>query len=143
MRWFTHTNTRTAMKHIVLLLMLLGLGTCAYTQADNMRAQVLIPPGIQFARGMEQQLQAQLSGFDGNQEYLRTRAVEVNTVPGVIQFTLILDDDNHNGYFDLRFSASTKAEFETMLREIFCRLNIRFVMVNDVNFENCRLITLP
>lgn len=113
-----------------------------YAQSD-VRAQVLIPPGIQFARGQEHQLQVQLSGFDGNQEYLRTRTVDVNTVPGVLQFNLILDDDNYNGYFDLRFSSSTKAEFETMLREIFCRLNIRFVMVNDVNFENCRAVTIP
>lgn len=131
------------MKHIVLLMMMLALGTFAHAQADNVRAQVLIPPGIQFARGMEHQLQVQLSGFNGDQEYLRSRGVEINTVPGVIQFTLILDDDNHNGYFDLRFSASTKAEFETMLREIFCRLSIRFVMVNDTNFENCRMVTIP
>lgn len=132
------------MKKIVLLL--LAAGACslpALAQSDEVRAQLVMPQGVQFARGMENQLQVKLTGFDGNQEYLRTRTVDVNTVPGVLQFNLILDDDNQSGYFDLRFSSSTKAEFETMLREIFCRLNIRYIMVNDVNFEGCRLISIP
>lgn len=112
-------------------------------QASDVHAQLLLAPGVQFARGQEHQLQVQLSGFDGNQEYLRTRTVDVNTVPGVIQFNLMLDDDNHNGYFDLRFSASTKDEFQAMLREIFCRLNIRFIRLNDVDFTDCRLLQVP
>ena len=131
------------MKKLFLFLFAAGYCLAADAQASEVRAQLLMPEGVQFTRGIENQLQVQLSGFDGNREYLSTRTVDVNTVPGVIQFSLILDDDNQNGYFDLRFSSSTKAEFETMIREIFCRLNIRYITVNDVNFEGCRSISIP
>lgn len=134
-------------KHILFLFLLisgLGFGASAQqTQNPTVRAQFLLPSGMQFARGQEQQIQIRVNGLDESQEYLRTRTVDVNSIPGITTFNMILDDNNEDGYFDLRFTASTKAEFETMIREVFCRLDIQSVLINDTAFENCRLLTIP
>lgn len=110
---------------------------------NPVRAQIVMPQGTQFSREVENQLQIQVLGLNGSQEYLRMKTTDINTIPGIIAFNMILNDDNINGYCDLRFSASSKNEAETMLREIFCRMDIQQILINDTPFENCRNVMLP
>ena len=131
------------MKKGLLLLSLLLTWAFTYAQNSASRAQVLIPQGTEFSRGQIHQLQIEVAGLDPSQEYLRSKSVEIRDVQGIIDFTLVMEDNNTNGHIDVRFAVDTRDEFVNMLREIFCRLNLGVVFVNDTPFQNCRMVNLP
>lgn len=132
------------MKKEILLFCLFIVGILNFSIAQTtVKTQVNIPPGQQFSKGQEHQLQIAVSGVSSDSQTIKEYITNITTVPGVVYFNMIIQPEQTSGYCDLRFDVSSRKDLEIMLKEIFCRLDAKSIKINDSTFENCQQITLP
>lgn len=93
--------------------------------------------------GSEQTLRADVHGISWTYPQMKGLAGELGNISGVTYFNPVVTEGQPDGYFDLRFKAASKADFQQLLRQVFCTLHIQRVQLNVTQFENCELIVVP
>ena len=125
----------------VCLAILCMIGV-SYSQTGSW-AKVIIPPGQEFEKSEDNQLQIWVSGIPNSAQSIRSYTVNISGTPGVNYFNMIIQPDETEGYCDLRFTVSSKEEFAQMMKDIFCKLQLQSYIVNETTFENCQQVVIP
>lgn len=125
-----------------LLLLAFSLFALIYTSRAQAFASINLPTNLAYD-GSEQTLQVTVQGISWTYPQMKTFVGTLGQISGVTYFNPVVTEGQSEGYFELRFKAGSKADFQHLLRQVFCTLDIQRVQLNQIPFESCQQILVP
>ena len=131
------------MKKRFLFTGLLRLAMAHFGMAQTGSAAQLSVTADETATAGKHQLQVTLTGFDSARPAIKAHIGNVTAIPGIVYFNIVVAEGASEGHFDLRFNANGKTEYQQMLKQVFCKLNIQAIKINQTTFQDCQQIIVP
>ena len=130
------------MKIRILFILTISFALINVCRAQQSAAELLLPQGL-LLDGSAQELRFSVTGVNWSYPTQKTYGAALAQVPGMLYFNPVVTEGLSNGYCEIRISAHSKEELQTLLRSVFCTLDIQSVKLNQNAFDSCQLIVVP
>ena len=118
-----------------------GMVHFCYSQ-ESSSAKLTVPADMDYT-GEAQEITFTVAGVNWDGAVMKTHMYAIVDIPGVQYFNPVIAQGATGGYCELRFAAPSRADFESIMRKVFCELDIRHIQVNQATFAECGSIVIP